>query len=158
VVIYIENLTKSVAHDMSPLTPIAFASVFDTEIGIDGKVYIAQYVEDNLCWVCMSDDSPTETTKSRQLSKSKSTTPNKYPSIPLDCVCVNDVFTGEDGNSYIARKVKGQMSWSLLTKTHEWNSTKITYLTINHEDLSTCTETVDKASKQRSRKRSSKKN
>ncbi len=141
-----------------PATPACFASVYATEFGVAGKLYIAQYVDGQLCWVCMDNDSSTEKTKkSRKSNKSKRNTSNKYPSIPLECVSTNDVHIGEDGNSYIARMVKGKMSWSLHTQTYGWNTTTNINITITHDDLSNCLQSSEKSSEKKSRRRSSKK-
>jgi hypothetical protein len=143
---------------MSPATPIEFACVYDTEIGQDGELYMAQYMNGVLCWICVDSgpslqDKPKKSNKSKQKSNSK-----KYPSIPFEFVSVNDTHTGEDGNVYIAKMVKGQMCWSLYTKSHDWNSTTITYINITPDDLNNCVESKSSTTgSNKSRKRSSKK-
>jgi hypothetical protein len=150
---------------MCPSTPIEFASVYDTEIGYDGQMYMAQYVDGLLCWVCLdgvsfsqSEEAPKSgRSKQRQRQRQKQNTCNKYPSIPLECATVNEVYVGEDGNAYIAKMVKGRMSWSAHTKSHDWNSTTITTITITSDDLNTCFDANDKSMSKKSRKRPSKK-
>ena len=143
---------------MCPVTPIEFASVYDTEIGSDDLLYIAQYMDGSLCWVCVdggssSEDKPKKSDKSKQRSKS-----NKFPIVPLECVSTNDIYTGEDGNQYIAKIVKGRVSWSLHTKIHDWNSTTITSITISPDDLNNCVESKSMSTgSNKSRKRSTKK-
>jgi hypothetical protein len=143
---------------MSPVTPIEFACVYDTEVGQDGQLYMAQYMDGVLCWVCVdggssSQDKPKASNKSKQKSKS-----NKYPTTPLDFVSQDDIHTGEDGNLYIAKIVKGRMSWSLHTKSHDWNSTTITFINITPDDLNNCIESKSMSTgSSKSRKRPSKK-
>jgi hypothetical protein len=88
----------------------------------------------------------------------KSNKSNKYPLIPLECVSINDIYTGEDGNQYIAKTIKGRVSWSLHTKSHDWNSTTITFITVNPDDLNNCVESKSMSTgSNKSRKRPSKK-
>lgn len=148
---------------MCPTTPIEFASVYDTEIGFDGQMYMAQYVDGLFCWVCLdgvslsqSNETP-KSVRSKQRRKQKQNVSNKYPSIPLECVTVNEIHVGGDGNSYIAKMVKGRMSWLLHTQSYDWNSTTITTITVSSDDLNTCFEASSKSSSKKTRKRPSKK-
>jgi hypothetical protein len=75
----------------------------------------------------------------------------------LECVTADEVYTGGDGNLYVAKMVKGRMSWSLHTQNHDWNSTTITTITVTSDDLNTCFETGDKSKSKKTRKRPSKK-
>lgn len=150
---------------MCPTTPIEFASVYDTEIGYDGQMYMAQFVDGLLCWVCLDgvSSSPSEEvtksgrSKSKQRQRQKQNASTKYPSIPLECATTDEIYVGGDGNSYIAKMVKGRMSWSLHTQSHDWNSTTITTITVSSDDLNTCFDASDKSTSKKSRKRPSKK-
>jgi hypothetical protein len=140
---------------MCPVTPIEFASLFDMEVGSDGRLYIATYVDGCLSWVCSDDEegfSSSSAKPKQRKPKNKST--NKYPSISLDSVSVNEVHMGEDGNTYVARKGKGGMHWSLHTKNQAWTTCEVTYLTFNNDDLSHCVGTSEKHGGKKNKKSS----
>ena len=147
------------AYRMCPVTPIELVSMYDTEVGCDGQLYIAQYIGGVLSWVCMDGGASFQekSTKSNKSKSARRSNANKYPSVPLELVTEHEVYSGEDGNSYIARMVKGRMSWSLHTQTHDWNSTTITFITVNNDDIHSCTgKSNNSTGNKKTRKRSSK--
>jgi hypothetical protein len=104
-----------------------FAELFETEIGMDGKMYMAMYVDGVMTWVCLEEDSP-----AKNKNKSRRKPVRKFPEIPLDCVCENDVFTGEDGKSYVAKRVNGKMCWKLYTDTPKASTVNVSVnVTVN---------------------------
>lgn len=70
--------------------PIEFASEYDMEVGSDGKVYIAVYVDCCLQWCC--------TEESYAVDK------------PIECASEYDLELGSDG-MYIAAYVNGCLQW-----------------------------------------------
>lgn len=137
---------------MSPITPIEFVCAFDTEIGMDGKVYIAKYVDGCLSWCCAEENNSPTVTPKKSKAKAK-----KYPSISLTEVIIGDVYIGEDGNSYVAQMGKNGMHWNLHTQSFSWNSNTVSYLTINNDDLNNCLESNNKQISKKNKRRSSKK-
>lgn len=89
-----------------------FASLGETEMGLDGKMYMAMYVGDVLTWVPFEDD-----TEAKKKRKPRRKPKCKFPEIPIDYVCEGDIYTGEDGNSYIAKVIEGKMRWKLYDET-----------------------------------------
>jgi hypothetical protein len=114
---------------MCVVRDILYAEHFDTEMGLDGKMYIALYVDGVMSWVCLDDDNQVKKKKKHHRKNSQS----KYPLIPIDCVVEHDVYTGEDGKSYIAKCVRGKMCWKLHTppKDNSINVTVNVFITIN---------------------------
>jgi hypothetical protein len=121
---------------MCPLTPISCATLFETEIDVNGNMYIAKMTENgNLAWV-LCDDARIgkvngKSPKKVFLNKNKvQTIKNGFPLTPIECVSLYETEVGIDGNEYIAQMVNGKLAWMLQDNALYCNTTEVISVTL----------------------------
>lgn len=130
---------------MVPSISAKYASLYESVVDDNGDTYIAKLIKGRMTWVYDRNSGYSSNRKQNDQSSG-------YPSTPACYMSVGDIVTGEDGNEYIVKFIKGKNQYRIHQKIYTWCQTGALYTTLDNDDCGYSSTNTTKHSKRKTKK------